>query len=76
MDEAVKSWREGRASQGNQGADQGGQAAPDFGAGAGRGLGLQAEPSMTDRLRADALGVDVSQLPTNMRTPTGGTDAA
>ncbi len=72
MDRAVREWRAARRAQAEAegSTNVGTPAAPDFGAGVRRSI--PREPSMTDRLRADKLGVPVSQLPSNLRTPSRG----
>ena len=71
MDEAVSTWRAARTDTG----DPAPVSRPDFGAG-GRGQGVRGEPSMTDKLRADRLGIDPGQLPPHLKTNTGGLDDA
>ena len=67
MDAAVREWRAARRAEG-EGADGGTPQAARLGAGAG-GARSRAAPSMTDRLRADKLGVPVSTLPTQPAYP-------
>ena len=61
MDEAVHEWRAARRARAEGEGSVDGRtpaAAPDFGAGARRSIARP--PSMTDRLRADKLGVPVA----------------